>query len=438
MARSLKARGYSFEAILATVKVENVAKVDPPMGSKPHDETVDQIVTRAWQQPDRPEFAPKDAKEAANGEQNKNDDVEIVRLADVEPEPLTWLWRGRIPLRKLTVLEGDPGLGKSTIAFDLMARVSTGAPMPDGSPTEAGGGVILTAEDGLGDTVRPRLDVAGADVDKIVALKGVRDQDGKLRIPTVEDIAALTRACEKVEAKIVVIDPLMAYLPSQRNSWRDQDVRQALTPLAKMAEEIGVAVVAIRHLNKSVGTQAIYRGGGSIGIVGAARSALLVAKDPEDHTRKVMACIKINLASPPPSLAYRIDQVTLDGIGDVSKIVWEGESPHTADALLAVPVSQEERSALGEAKEFLRETLSNGQVPAKKVQRLAEKAGIADKTLQRARKALRIQSNKGGFQESWVWSLPEDSQDSAKVVNQKHDHLRSELTIFEGEEVIVL
>ncbi|MDE2058745.1 MAG: AAA family ATPase [candidate division NC10 bacterium] len=283
LARSLKARNMSPDAILAALLKENEMKCEPLLP----DAEIEKIVAHAYEQPDRPEFAATggaDRQESAAGgaEREKPNDAVIIRLADVQPEPVTWLWPGRVPLGKLTVLDGDPGLGKSTLAFDLAARVSNGSLMPDGSPSLPGGAVILTLEDGLADTVVPRLTVAGADLAKIVALQGVKGADGKLRVPTVEDIAALTCACQQVAAKIVLIDPLMAYLPSQRNSWRDQDVRQALAPLAKMAEENGVAVLVIRHLNKSGGSQSIYRGGGSIGIVGAARMALLVAKDPEN------------------------------------------------------------------------------------------------------------------------------------------------------------
>lgn len=122
--------------------------------------------------------------------------------------------------------------------------------------------MILTAEDGEEDTVAPRLIAAGADMHKLVALQGIEGTDGKLAAVTIEDVQALAEACQQVAAKIVVIDPLMAYLPSKRNSWRDQDVRQALAPLARMAEETGVAVIVIRHLNKSGGSSSIYRGGG--------------------------------------------------------------------------------------------------------------------------------------------------------------------------------
>lgn len=219
--------------------------------------------------------------------------------------------------------------------------------MPDGSPGIKDGVVLLSLEDGLGDTIRPRLEAAGADLSKIVALQGIPTEDGRLRFPTIEDIEAIARACRTVNAKLVIIDPLMGYLSGYVNSHRDQDVRQALGPLTRMAQELGVAVLIIRHLNKSGGNQSIYRGGGSIGIIGAARVALLVAKDPRDETKRVLAGIKNNLAPLPSSLSFHIE-----GVNGTSRIVWEGISTHTADGLLAIPVSQEDRSALEDAEDF--------------------------------------------------------------------------------------
>lgn|GEM_PF-3456641 len=231
----------------------------------------------------------------------------IVRLADVEPgRAVEWLWRGHVPRGTVTIFEGDPGLGKSALTCDLAARVSTGAPMPDGTPGVVGGAVILSAEDSLRDVIRPRLEAAGADLERVVALAAIRTAEGE-RLPELPlDLGALERAIVESSAVLVVIDPLMAYLGVEVNSWRDQDVRRALAPLAALAERAGCAVVIIRHLNKGAGGSAIYRGGGSIGIVGAARAAFVVAKDPDDATARVLAPVKCNLAAPPASRTFRV------------------------------------------------------------------------------------------------------------------------------------
>ena len=337
----------------------------------------------------------------------------LIILDSVTPEPINWLWQGRIPIGKLSLFDGDPGLGKSTVTLDLVARVSRGASMPDGSPGSFGGAVLLTLEDGLADTIVPRLNAAGADLSKVAALQTVPDENGRDRLPTVEDIEAIKRACMKLQAKIVVVDPLMAHLDGRINSFRDQDIRRALTPLAMLAEEIGVAVIIVRHLNKASGTPAIYRGGGSIGIAGAARCAFLVAKDPDDDSRRVFANYKNNLASKAPALSFSLEDA--DGS---SRIIWGGISDHEADALLAIP-SPEERTALDAAKEFLVDLLSNGPVESKTIQIESKAAGIADATLRRARKVLSIRVEKHGYQGAWIWALPaKDAQKS------KHAHAK--------------
>src|SRR5262249_8218950 len=218
----------------------------------------------------------------------------ITRLSDVTPQPVRWLWRGRIRIGKLTVLDGDSGLGKSLLSTDLAARISKARLMPDNTANDLrdpAGVVILSAEDDPSDTICPRLKATGADLSRIVLLAGLRDSDS-VRLPTLADLEAIRHAITLVNAKLVIIDPLMAYLPGRVDSHRDQDIRSSLAPLAALAAETGVAVLVIRHLNKTEGKNALYRGGGSIGIIGAARSGLLVAQDPEDEERRILAVTK--------------------------------------------------------------------------------------------------------------------------------------------------
>lgn len=332
----------------------------------------------------------------------------IVHLSDVKREIISWVWRNRIPKGKITLLDGDPGLGKSLLTLNIAARITMGLAMPDGAPTEAGGVVLVTAEDGLGDTVRPRLELMGADLKRIVALQSVRDREGQLRPPTVEDVHEIEGAVDAVSAGLIVIDPLMAYLPSKRDSHRDQDVRRSLHILAQLAERKGVAVLIVRHLNKSGGSQSIYRGGGSIGIIGAARSGLLVAKDPDDENRRVLASVKSNLGPLAPSLRFAVE-----GVGEVPRIAWGGESTHGADSLLAASSGgPEERSAIGEAREFIADLLANGPVASKEVYAKARAAGISEITLKRAKRAMGVTSKPRGFSGSIFWDLPSQSGSS--------------------------
>jgi putative DNA primase/helicase len=323
-----------------------------------------------------------------------------VLMCDVKPERVRWLWERRIPLGKLTVLDGDPGQGKSSILLDLAARVSTGREMPDGSPGPSGGAVVLTAEDGLGDTVRPRLEAAGADLSRIVALVNVPSSDGPRPVTLPDDLEYVKAEIARVGAVLVVVDPMMAFLTGKADAHRDQDVRRALVPLAVLAEETGAAVVLIRHLVKSGGVNPLYRGGGSIGIVGACRSGLLVMQDPEIEGARILTSTKSNLSAPPVSLAYR-----LEAVGDVLRVRWLGSSEHTATSLLAAGADQEERGATAEAKAFLQDLLRDGPRLARDVKREAEAAGLSWRTVERAKGPLGIIPRKAGNAGGWSWEL---------------------------------
>ena len=204
-----------------------------------------------------------------------------IRLDTVTPEHVSWLWPGRLPLGKVSLLDGDPGLGKSTVTLDIAARVSQGWAMPDGTGEgEPAGVVIVSAEDGLADTIVPRLVAAGADLSRIVALDKVPDDEGGHPFVIPDDMPFLERAIADAGARLVIIDPLMAFLSGSTNSHRDQDVRRALARVHDIAERAGAVLWVVRHLNKTTGGPAVYRGGGSIGIIGAARSGLLGGARP--------------------------------------------------------------------------------------------------------------------------------------------------------------
>lgn len=334
----------------------------------------------------------------------------LVTLTDVVSERVAWFWPGRVPLGKVTTIDGDPGLGKSTICLDLAARGSTGGAMPDGTRSELGapvGVVICSAEDGLGDTIRPRLEAAGADLSRIVALVAVHDVDGE-RLPTLGDLGAIESAILQFGARLLIVDPLMAYLPDDVRAFSDHHIRRALAPLAALAERMGVAVVVVRHLNKSAGMNPLYRGGGSIGIIGAARSAFLIAADPDDPEgrRRILAPIKTNLAATPPALAYH-----LEPSGGAVRVCWEGVAATTAASLLASQSAENgEETALDEARGFLREALADGPRPSREIQREADGCGILPRTLRRAREAIGVKPLKEGKPGEpggrWLWALP--------------------------------
>lgn len=309
---------------------------------------------------------------------------------------------------KLVTLDGDPGLGKSSVTLDLAARVSSGLPLPGGEEFGPAGVVLLSIEDGLADTVRPRLEAAGANLTRVLSLETVSDRDQRLPgIP--DDVPSIESAIYRVDAKLVVIDPLMAFLSPEINSHRDQDVRRALAPLTLLAERTGAAFVLVRHLNKADGRSPLYRGGGSIGFIAAARAGLLMGVDPTDSSLRVLAASKSNLSRKAPSLSFRIVEVP----GGSTRVEWLGESAVGAEDLLGDPPSRRVSGALEDAKGILGALLANGPIEAKKAQEECLSAGIAPRTLDRAKQELGVRCRKTGFGQGWVWSLPhEDRQTS--------------------------
>lgn len=328
----------------------------------------------------------------------------VVCLSDVKPEKISWLWKDRIPLGKLTLFVGDPDLGKSFVTIDIAARVSKGSPWPDRQEeaNPSGSVVLLQAEDGIADTVRPRLDKAGADVAKVHAITGVKRSDdgspGEFSLK--DDLAKLEAVVEATaETRLVIIDPITAYL-GKTDSHRDADVRALLAPLAKLAERHQVAVVAIMHLNKTSGTKAMYRPGGSLAFTAAARAAWLFIADKDDSKLRLMLPLKMNIAPDPRGIAYRIVN------GAVS---WDsGLVLLSADAALAASEDNTRRTERDDAKEFLKEFLRDGPRPSTEVLEAGIAAGITKRTLERAKRDLGVKPEKEGLGGRWTWGLPKE------------------------------
>jgi len=334
----------------------------------------------------------------------------LVNMADVVPVAVRWVWPVRIPLGKLTLLAGDPGLGKSVLSLDIAARVSCGAhwPGPDagGDPAPVGNVILLSAEDDKADTIRPRLDAAGADVRRIVVLDSIRGRGGE-RGFTLADLPILDKAvADTGGVNLVVIDPLSAYLGAV-DSHKNAEVRSLLGPLAALAAARGVALLAITHLCKGGGQSALYRAMGSLGFVAAARAYWVLSRDPDDPKRVLMLPGKQNLAPDVGGLAFRVEE-SPDFPG-VPVLAWE-------DHAVTVPVDEvlgagggDDRRAVERAAEWLGEALADGPVSMKELQRMARESGHAWPTVERAKNKAGINSDRQGFGPGavWYWALPD-------------------------------
>jgi len=329
------------------------------------------------------------------------------RISDIPAQELRWLWPGRIPLGKLTLFAGDPGLGKSFVTLDIAAHVTRGKTWPDGTPGsgERGSVIILSAEDDAADTIRPRLDAAGADLDRILILQAVRrarpSGETTLEHFSLEtDVLALQDAVASVnDPGLIILDPISAYLGST-DSHVNARVRGLLAPLAELAGSLRVAVVAVDHLSKS-NRPALYRPNGSIAFTAAARAVWLFAKNPDDPTQRLMLPGKMNLAPDQLGLSYTFQERSQG----VVVVAWGGPVRLTADAALE-PEATGEKSERLEAMEWLREQLSGGPLTAKQIRTDAKTAGFSWSTLRRAKDTLGVVHSKQGFALGWVWELP--------------------------------
>lgn len=340
------------------------------------------------------------ATEAAEAAANVVAVPVVQTISTVTREGVSWLWPRRIARRKLNIVAGEPGEGKSTVTLDVAARITQGAAWPDGGHASKGSVLLLSAEDGLGDTIAPRLDAARADATCVHALTAIRQTDGRDRhLDLGRDMPQLEDAIQQVRPVLVVIDPLSAYL-GRIDSWKDNEVRSLLSPLAAMADRHNCAVLGVMHLSKASGRKALHRLLGSIGFSAAARVVLAVASDPGDDSRRLLLPVKNNLTPKADVLAFRL----WDG-----RIEWDADPVEgvTADGVLnELPSESGDRQ---DADTFLRKMLSGGEpVPSRVIAQAARDNKIADRTLKRAKSRLGVRAKLVGFGAGgkWHWWLP--------------------------------
>jgi hypothetical protein len=326
----------------------------------------------------------------------KISDAHTSRYCDIVRRQIDWLWRNWIALGKLTVLDGDPGLGKSTMLLDLAARVSNIGIMPDNSQGVSGNVIIMSAEDGPEDTIKPRLEAAGANEDRLINLSHVTIKGEERPVEIPGDLFLIAQKIRDNDARLLIIDPLFAFLYGA-DANKDQEIRRVLYKLSKIAEKYHCAVVCMRHLNKGSGQKAIYRGNSSIGVIGHARTGLLVAEDPDDEHKRILAVSKCNLGPRPQSLRF-----VLEPFEDVCRVGWCGTSPYNADRLVQAPKSEEQiqdkeasKSKVEQAIAILEMLLAkfNGKLEVTIAKRELASADISRATYGRALQKLKLKTH---------------------------------------------
>jgi len=340
-------------------------------------------------------------------ERETDSSVTLRKATSYESRAIDWAWPGWLHRGGLTMFDGDPEKGKSTITADVSARWTYPRPFPFSDADhfrQPGNVLIVAAEDGIETTTKPRLEAAGADLERVYFWP---EDEPPITFPSGLD--ALANAIKRFDISLAIFDPITAHLDDTVNANRDSEVRGALRPLVTLAQETNLALIGIRHLNKDPNKPAMYRGGGSIAFTAQARVVWAVGTDPSDPNRSVMAVLKSNIGKKPPSLSYSIE-----GHGDTSRIRWEGESSYTAHDIFE---NKRGRGAkCDDAEKLIADQLADGSRPESEVRQRCYDAGVKEWTYKQARKRLGIVSTKGSMREGWLLSLPEEDGFDAEEV----------------------
>jgi 5S rRNA maturation endonuclease (ribonuclease M5) len=336
----------------------------------------------------------------------------VTCLADIEPREVTWLWPGRFPRGRMSLLVGRPGEGKSFLTLDMAARVSTGTPWPDGPPCERGHVLLLTAEDDPADTIRPRLEAHVADLTRVHVLAGVRRQDESgpyERLISLADIDAIEEAIKKLpDCRLLIVDPIGSFLGGRTDAHRDNEVRAVLTPLVGLAAKHGVAVVVVAHRRKSGGDYADDLALGSRAFTGLARTVWHLSRDPDNKARRLLLPGKNNLGPEGTGLAFTI-------AGDPPRLMWERDPIEwSADEGLAREEARRRPGPDAEAEvaaeAWLRAALAQGRVASKElVDEWTNGHGGSRRTLFRAKSKLGVTATREGRRWYWELSAPADT-----------------------------
>jgi hypothetical protein len=387
-AGAMRSKGMTEPSIEAALLIENKERCDPPLP----DSEVREIAHSVSKYP------PRQVKTALPRR------AEILTLSDVAAREVDWLWKLYLAYGTMAMLSGDPDAGKTFIALAIAAALTVGATPYTGEPCEPCDVLYLSVENSPECVLRPRFDSLGGDAKRFHLLQGsiAGEGEGAERSSVhLGDVSLLRDALMKTKARLVVVDPIQSYLGAEVDAHRSNETRPVLDGLSRLANEFGCCILLVRHLGKAPTGRAIHRGLGSIDLTGAVRTELM-AGTAADGSGRAMVQVKNNLGPFGKALGYTIDT---DG-----SFRWTGESELTASSLLAAESCADEEGAGQEAEDFLRDTLRGGPRLQKEIMADARQVGIAERTLRRSKKRLRIVARKRGMEGGWEWELPEDGQ----------------------------
>lgn len=314
-------------------------------------------------------------------------ELKLISMRDVQTEAVQWLWYPYLPRGKLTIVQGDPGEGKTTFVLAVIAALTRGEALPESEQALEPLNVIYqTAEDGLADTIKPRLESAGADCSRVLVI-----DEGQQELTLCDE--RLEQAVQQTKAQLIVLDPIQAYLGCGVDMHRANEVRPVLKRVAAMAERTGCAVILIGHMNKAQGLKSGYRGLGSIDFRAAARSVLVVGRMKDDPMVRVVAQDKNSLAPEGKSIAFQLDVE--------HGFQWKGICDLSVDDVLNGSGKLQTKTM--QMEEEL-ERILTGLVSAEDILNRAKSLGVSERTLMIAKKNLGIISEKRGGQ--WYWRLP--------------------------------
>lgn len=319
--------------------------------------------------------------------QEQKDELKMIKMSDIEAQEIEWLWYPFIPFGKLTIIQGDPGDGKTTLVLNIAAKLSKGEGLDENMKLDEAMNIIYqTAEDGLADTVKPRLEAAGADCENVLVI----DESDK-SLSMVDE--RLEEAIIKSGARMLILDPIQAYLGGTMDMNRANESRDMTKKLGAVAERTRCAVILIGHMNKAAGNKAAYRGIGSIDFFAVARSVILVGRVEGEENVRAVVQIKNNLASFGHPKAFQLSERGFDWLGDYEISVEE---------VLGGIVPKVNK--LEQAKKLLRDFAeTNNTISSKEIVEIAEEQGISKRTLESAKKALHIRASK--INNTWYWNL---------------------------------